>query len=100
MCSSHATNDWVSATALNAADSALAYAQTKHARLVSELKEFIRFASISAQPKHANDLKRCAVLLAGRLRRIGMERVKRSCLPEAIPLSTPKAVMPRGDRRY
>ena len=71
----HITNDWISATALNAADSALAYAQTKHARFLSELKEFIRFPSVSAQPEHAGELKRCAAWLADHLRRIGMERI-------------------------
>jgi acetylornithine deacetylase/succinyl-diaminopimelate desuccinylase-like protein len=65
----------ISATALNAAECALAYAQVRHARFVSDLKEFIRSPSISAQPEHAEDLKRCAAWLAEHLRRIGMERV-------------------------
>ena len=72
MRSSHATNDWVSAMTLNATDRALAYARAEHARFVSELKEFIRFPTVSAQPEHADDLKRCAAWLAEHLRRIGM----------------------------
>lgn len=32
---------------------ALAYAQSKRARFVSELKKFIRFPTVSAQPQHA-----------------------------------------------
>lgn len=54
---------------------ALAYCRRHLSRFLAELQEFIRFASISAQPERANDLKRCAAWLAGHLRRIGMERV-------------------------
>src|SRR5262245_48322049 len=42
---------------------------------VAELMEFIRFASVSAQPAHADDVRRCAAWLAGRLRRIGLDHV-------------------------
>jgi acetylornithine deacetylase/succinyl-diaminopimelate desuccinylase-like protein len=45
-------------------------------RFVAELKEFVRFPSISAQPRHAADLRRCARWLAGHLRRIGLEHVR------------------------
>jgi acetylornithine deacetylase/succinyl-diaminopimelate desuccinylase-like protein len=38
--------------------------------------EFVRFPSVSSQPRHANDVKRCAVWLANHLRRIGMDRVE------------------------
>jgi acetylornithine deacetylase/succinyl-diaminopimelate desuccinylase-like protein len=53
---------------------ALAYAQTHRRRFLEELKQFIRFPSVSAQPKHARDLKRCAEWLAAHLRRIGLAR--------------------------
>ncbi|SFD98702.1 dipeptidase [Nitrosomonas sp. Nm166] len=75
MRSYHTANDWVSATALSAENGALAYVSAKRTRFVSELKEFIRFPSVSAQPEHAGDLKRCAAWLAEHLQRIGMERV-------------------------
>ncbi len=54
----------------------LAYAQANSSRFVSELKDFIRFPSISAQPKHAGDLRKCAAWLAAHLRRIGLKRVE------------------------
>ena len=38
--------------------------------------EFVRFPSVSAQPKYANDIKKCASWLASHLRQIGLERVK------------------------
>lgn len=54
---------------------AIAYCRRHHVRFLQELKEFIRFPTISAQLEHAGDLKRCAAWLAGNLQQIGMERV-------------------------
>lgn len=51
----------------------IGYLQTHSHRFLDELKEFIRFPSVSAQPAHAADVERCAAWLAGHLRRIGME---------------------------
>ena len=42
---------------------------------VAELMDFIRFASISAQPAHADDVRRCAGWLAEHLRHIGPDHV-------------------------
>jgi acetylornithine deacetylase/succinyl-diaminopimelate desuccinylase-like protein len=53
----------------------LAYAQAKRPRFVAELEDFICFPTVSAQPKHTDDLKRCATWLADHLRQIGLERV-------------------------
>lgn len=55
--------------------SASEYCLGNRARFLAELKSFIRFASVSAQPDHAEDLKRCAAWLADHLRRIGLEQV-------------------------
>jgi acetylornithine deacetylase/succinyl-diaminopimelate desuccinylase-like protein len=55
---------------------ALAYARAHWRRSLAELKEFIRFPSISAQPRHAEDIKECAHWLANQLRRIGFENVE------------------------
>jgi acetylornithine deacetylase/succinyl-diaminopimelate desuccinylase-like protein len=54
---------------------AIAYARAHRRRSLAELKEFIRFPSISAQPRHAEDIKKCAHWLASQLRRIGLEDV-------------------------
>jgi acetylornithine deacetylase/succinyl-diaminopimelate desuccinylase-like protein len=56
--------------------SALHYARTHRHRFVEELKEFIRFPSISAIPKHAPDIRKCAQWLADHLARIGLDEVK------------------------
>jgi acetylornithine deacetylase/succinyl-diaminopimelate desuccinylase-like protein len=55
---------------------ALAYARAHRRRSLSELKEFVRFPSISAQPRHAEDIRKCAHWLANHLRRIGFDDVK------------------------
>jgi acetylornithine deacetylase/succinyl-diaminopimelate desuccinylase-like protein len=54
---------------------ALAFARDNGQRFEAELGAFIRFASISAQPRHAGDTARCAAWLADRLTEIGLERV-------------------------
>src|SRR5438067_374802 len=70
----------------------LAYSQTSRPRFLSELNEFIRFPTISAQSKHANDLQRCATWLAEHLRRIGLEHVK--------TISTPRHPIVYADWRH
>jgi acetylornithine deacetylase/succinyl-diaminopimelate desuccinylase-like protein len=55
---------------------ALQFARTHRARYVSELKEFLRFPSVSSQPKSAEDVRRCATWLARHLQVIGLERVR------------------------
>lgn len=54
---------------------ALAYARNHRLQSLAELKEFVRFPSVSAQPQHAGDVKRCADWLAAHLRRIGLKDV-------------------------
>jgi acetylornithine deacetylase/succinyl-diaminopimelate desuccinylase-like protein len=54
---------------------ALAYARAHQRRSLAELKEFVSFPSISAQPRHAGDVKKCAHWLAIQLRRIGLDDV-------------------------
>src|SRR5687767_4560320 len=53
----------------------LAYAHANRTRFVSELTEFVRFPSVSAQPEHVGDSKRCAAWLANQLRSVGLDHV-------------------------
>ncbi len=55
---------------------ALNYAHQQRAMFVSELKQFLRFPSVSSQPARAEDLKKCAHWLAQHLQRIGLDRVR------------------------
>jgi acetylornithine deacetylase/succinyl-diaminopimelate desuccinylase-like protein len=54
-------------------DQPLRYARQHRRRFVSELRDFIRFPTVSSQPRHAADLQRCAQWLARHLRRIGLK---------------------------
>jgi len=55
---------------------ALAYARGNRRRSLEELKQFVSFPSVSAQPKHAADVKRCAEWLASHLKRCGLMGVR------------------------
>jgi acetylornithine deacetylase/succinyl-diaminopimelate desuccinylase-like protein len=61
----------------------LAYARSHRAQFVSELIEFVRFASVSAEPKHASDIGNCAAWLAAHLRKVGFDRVEVVSTPGA-----------------
>lgn len=50
-------------------------------RYLEELKRFLRFPSVSAQSKHAGDVRRCAQWLAGHLKGIGMNGVRLIATP-------------------
>jgi len=53
-----------------------AYARAHRRRFVEELKEFVRFPSVSAQPAHAGDVRRCAEWLAAHLARVGLDNAR------------------------
>lgn len=52
----------------------LAYAQTRRPHFLTELQDFTRFPSVSAQPQQAGKVKRCAAWLVKHLRRISLEQ--------------------------
>jgi acetylornithine deacetylase/succinyl-diaminopimelate desuccinylase-like protein len=55
---------------------ALAFARAQRKKSLEELKEFIRFASISAQPAYAGVTAKCAAWLAFHLRSVGLEHAQ------------------------
>jgi acetylornithine deacetylase/succinyl-diaminopimelate desuccinylase-like protein len=55
---------------------ALDYARTRRNSFVAELKSFVRFSSISAQPQHAGDVKACAAWLANHLAEMGLDHAQ------------------------
>ena len=55
---------------------AQSYATAHRSKFLKELKDFIRFPTVSAQPAHAVDMKRCAAWLASNLRQSGLEDAK------------------------
>jgi acetylornithine deacetylase/succinyl-diaminopimelate desuccinylase-like protein len=50
----------------------IAHTRRHRARFLTELEHFLRFPSVSSQPRHADDVARCAAWLAGHLRAIGL----------------------------
>lgn len=68
---------------------ALRYAEAHGERFLRELAEFMRIPSVSADPAHAPDVRRCASWLARHLRSIGMERA------EVVPTRGAPAVVAR-----
>src|SRR6476646_12193090 len=55
---------------------AVAYARENHPRFLEELKNLLRIPSISTLPEHAGDCRKAAEMLAGEVKRIGMENVR------------------------
>jgi acetylornithine deacetylase/succinyl-diaminopimelate desuccinylase-like protein len=54
----------------------IAHSQRRIDHFLEELKEFIRFPSVSSDPKHAGAIKACAEWLAKHMRQIGLQQVK------------------------
>ena len=52
------------------------YSRRHARRFVSELAELVRFPSVSSEPRHAADIRRCSAWLARHLRVIGLDDVR------------------------
>ena len=52
------------------------YLEQNRDRFVEDLKQALRIPSVSAQPKHRDDVKRCADHIAAHLKSLGMTRVE------------------------
>lgn len=68
------------------------YLKQNESRFVDELCEYVRFPSVSAQPKHKQDLQACAEWVVNHCQNIGLEA--RLCPSEGNPIviaKTPKA---------
>jgi acetylornithine deacetylase/succinyl-diaminopimelate desuccinylase-like protein len=55
---------------------ALSYGRLHRSEFLSELKDFLRFPSVSSQPERTQDVKRCAHWLARHLQSIGLEQIQ------------------------
>jgi acetylornithine deacetylase/succinyl-diaminopimelate desuccinylase-like protein len=51
----------------------LGYLKANEAKFVEQLADYVRFPSVSAQPQHAPDMKRCAEWLLAQCRSVGLE---------------------------
>jgi acetylornithine deacetylase/succinyl-diaminopimelate desuccinylase-like protein len=66
----------------------LDYLKQHQDRFVSELCEYLRFASVSAQPQHKKDLLACAEWLVAHCRQIGLDA--RLCATDGHPIVVAK----------
>src|SRR5690242_7861029 len=73
-------------------DHVLDYLKNNQARFVSELCEYVKFPSVSAQANHAQDMVACADWLVKHCRGIGLET--RLCPTKGHPVVVAKT--PRG----
>jgi acetylornithine deacetylase/succinyl-diaminopimelate desuccinylase-like protein len=58
------------------ANAVLAYCDRRQQQFINQLQTFVHFPSISAQPRHARDVLRCARWLTNHLRQIGLEHAQ------------------------
>ncbi len=75
----------------------LDYLKKNEARFISELCDYLRFPSVSAQSKHTKDLSACAGWLVKRCRDIGLET--KLCPTEGNPIVVAKTPRRKGAKR-
>src|SRR5436309_15703603 len=64
------------------------YLEQNQSRFVSELCDYVRFPSVSAQPEHRNDLQACAEWVLNHCQQIGLEA--RLCPTQGHPIIVAK----------
>jgi len=75
----------------------LDYLKANQERFVSELCEYLRFPSVSAQPQHKQDLQACAEWVVSHCRNIGLEAELRPTEGNPVVIArTPRAKGTRG----
>ena len=75
----------------------LDYLKKNEARFISELCDYLRFPSVSAQSKHTKDLSACAGWLVKRCRDIGLET--KLCPTDGNPIVVAKTPRRKGAKR-
>ena len=81
-------------------DVVLNYLKGNQKRFIAELCDYVRFPSVSAQPKHGKDMTNCATWLVKHCKAIGLEA--RLCPTDGHPIvlaRTPRKKS-RADRRH
>jgi acetylornithine deacetylase/succinyl-diaminopimelate desuccinylase-like protein len=80
----------------------LDYLKKNRQRALNELCDYLRFPSVSAQPKHAPDMRACAAWLAAHCNRIGLESevVPGSGHPVVVARTPRPAAQQRGRKHF
>lgn len=76
----------------------LDYLQSNQPRFVDELCEYVRFASVSAQPAHRKDMHACAEWIARNCRHIGLDA--RVCQTTGHPIVLARTPRRKGRRHF
>ncbi len=82
---------WLNALTMQAV---LQYLRQNQPRFIDELRQYIRFPSVSAQSPHRGDVKRCAEWLTSHCRRVGLEA--RTCSTAGHPIVVARTRRPLG----
>jgi acetylornithine deacetylase/succinyl-diaminopimelate desuccinylase-like protein len=75
------------------------YLKQNESRYLSELCDYVRFPSVSAQPEHANDLKACAEWLVKHCGQIGLQAKLCPTQGHPVVLAKTPAAKPHSGRR-
>ena len=75
----------------------LDYLEANKARFTRELCDYVRFPSVSAQPKHKGDLANCGQWLLKHCKEIGLEA--RLCPTEGNPILVAKTPRKKGSKK-
>lgn len=78
-------------------DVVLNYLKGSQKRFVSELCDYVRFASVSAQPAHGKDMINCATWLVKHCKAIGLEA--RLCPTDGHPIVLAKTPRKKGSKK-
>lgn len=80
----------------------LDYLQQNQKRSLAELCDYLRFPSVSAQPKHAADMRACAAWLVAHCSRIGLEAqvIPTQGHPVVLARTPRSAVKQRGRKHF
>jgi acetylornithine deacetylase/succinyl-diaminopimelate desuccinylase-like protein len=70
------------------------FLRNNRARFVRELQQLVRFPSVSAQPKHAGDMRACANWLANHFRKLGLHTTVHNTAGQPILEASTPALHP------
>src|ERR1700757_3652360 len=73
------------------------YLRDNQARFVEELSDYVRFASVSAQPEHKKDMLACAEWVRNHCEKIGLEA--RVCPTDGHPIVIAKTPRAKDSKR-
>ena len=74
------------------------FLKQNESRFISELTDYVRFPSVSAQPKHRDDMKACADWVVKRCQQIGLQA--ELCATKGHPIVLAKTPRRPGRKHF